>query len=177
VTNAYETGGIAVHGGVDDGFGPVMDEFARNFRERGDLGAGCTAYVGGRTVVDIWAGTADRRTGRAYEHDTATVIFSCTKGVMAVCAYLLVQEGRLDLDAPIARYWPEFAQAGKEGRPAPPGSRTVIRYGLRCELRVRQQPDGRVRRPPGAVPRRGPADGAQWLRRLRRTRWPPSTRL
>jgi CubicO group peptidase (beta-lactamase class C family) len=114
VTNAYETGGIAVHGGVDDGFGPVMDEFTRNFRERGDLGAGCTAYVGGRTVVDIWAGTADRRTGRAYEHDTATVIFSCTKGVMAVCAYLLVQEERLDLDAPIARYWPEFAQAGKE---------------------------------------------------------------
>jgi CubicO group peptidase (beta-lactamase class C family) len=114
VTNAYEARGIAVHGGVDDGFGPVMDEFMRNFRERQDLGAGCTAYVGGRTVVDIWAGTADRRTGRPYEHDTATVIFSCTKGVMAVCAYLLVQEGRLDLDAPIAHYWPEFAQAGKE---------------------------------------------------------------
>ena len=91
-----------------------MDEFMRNFRERQDLGAGCTAYVGGRTVVDVWAGIADRRTGRAYEHDTATVIFSCTKGVMAVCAYLLVQEGRLDLDAPIAHYWPEFAQAGKE---------------------------------------------------------------
>ena len=64
--------------------------------------------------MDVWAGTADRRTGRPYEHDTATVIFSCTKGVMAICAYLLVQEGRLDLDAPIARYWPEFAQAGKE---------------------------------------------------------------
>jgi CubicO group peptidase (beta-lactamase class C family) len=114
VTNAYETRGIAVHGDVDDGFGPVMDEFTRNFHERQDLGAGCTAYVDGRTVVDVWAGTADRRSGRAYEHDTATVIFSCTKGVMAVCAYLLVQEGRLDLDAPIAHYWPEFAQAGKE---------------------------------------------------------------
>ncbi len=83
-------------------------------RDRQDVGAGCTAYVDGRPVVDLWAGTADRRTGRAYEHDTATVIFSCTKGVMAVCAYLLVQEGRLDLDAPIAHYWPEFAQAGKE---------------------------------------------------------------
>jgi CubicO group peptidase (beta-lactamase class C family) len=114
VTHAYETHGLAVHGDVDDGFGPVMDEFIRNFRERQDLGAGCTAYVGGRAVVDIWAGIADRRTGRAYEHDTATVIFSCTKGVMAICAYLLVQEGRLDLDAPIARYWPEFAQAGKD---------------------------------------------------------------
>jgi CubicO group peptidase (beta-lactamase class C family) len=115
VTNAYETHRLAVHGDVDDGFGPVMDEFVKNFRERQDVGAGCTAYVGGRPVVDLWAGIADRRTGRPYEHDTATVIFSCTKGVMAICAYLLVQEGRLDLDAPIAHYWPEFAQAGKEG--------------------------------------------------------------
>ena len=114
MTNAYETRGFAVHGDVDDGYGPVMDAFARNFTERHDVGAGCTAYVDGKPVVDLWAGTADRRTGRPYEHDTATVIFSCTKGVMAVCAYLLVQEGRLDLDAPIARYWPEFAQAGKE---------------------------------------------------------------
>jgi CubicO group peptidase (beta-lactamase class C family) len=84
-----------------------------NFRDRQDVGAGCTAYVDGRTVVDLWAGHADRRTGRPYEHDTATVIYSCTKGVMAVCAYLLVQESRLDLDEPIAHYWPEFAQAGK----------------------------------------------------------------
>ena len=54
--------------------------------------------------------------GRPFERDTATVIFSCTKGVMAVCAYLLVQEGRLDLDSPIARYWPEFAQARQGAR-------------------------------------------------------------
>ena len=114
MTNAHKTHGLAVHGDVDDGFGPVMDEFVKNFRERQDVGAGCTAYVGGRPVVDLWAGIADRRTGRAYEHDTATVIFSCTKGIMAICAYLLVQEGRLDLDAPIAHYWPEFAQAGKQ---------------------------------------------------------------
>jgi CubicO group peptidase (beta-lactamase class C family) len=114
VTNAYEPRGFAVHGDVDDGYGPVMDEFVNNFRDRHDVGAGCTAYVGGRKVVDLWAGVADRRTGRPYEHDSATVIYSCTKGVMAVCAYLLVQEGRLDLDSPIARYWPEFAQAGKE---------------------------------------------------------------
>ena len=51
---------------------------------------------------------------KPFEHDTATVIFSCTKGIMAICAYLLVQEGRLDLDVPMARYWPEFAQGGKE---------------------------------------------------------------
>ncbi len=115
MSSAYQTrDGVAVHGVVEDGYGPVMDEFVRNFEQRHDVGAGCTAYVGGRLVVDVWAGTADRRTGRPYERDTATVIFSCTKGVMAICAYLLVQEGRLDLDSPIARYWPEFAQAGKE---------------------------------------------------------------
>jgi CubicO group peptidase (beta-lactamase class C family) len=115
VSSAYQArDGIAVHGVVEDGYGPVMDEFVRNFRDRQDLGAGCTAYVGGRAVVDLWAGIADRASGRPFEHDNATVIFSCTKGVMAVCAYLLVQQGRLDLDLPIAHYWPEFAQAGKE---------------------------------------------------------------
>ena len=114
MTNAHKTSGLAVHGTVEHGFGPVADEFARNFLDRHDVGSGCTAYVAGRQVVNLWAGVADRRTGRPYEHDSATVIFSCTKGVMAICAYLLVQEGRLDLDAPIASYWPEFAQAGKE---------------------------------------------------------------
>lgn len=114
MSNAYETrAGVAVHGVVEDGYGRVMDEFVRNFDERNDLGAGCAVHVDGRPVVDIWAGTADRRSGRPFEHDTATVMFSCTKGVMAVCAYVLVEEGRLDLDAPIARYWPEFAQQGK----------------------------------------------------------------
>src|SRR6187402_1218664 len=115
VSSAFQTrGGVAVHGVVDAGYGPVADAFIRNFDERHDLGSACTVYRDGRVVVDVWAGTADRRTGRPFERETATVIFSCTKGVMAVCAYLLVQEGRLDLDSPIARYWPEFAQAGKD---------------------------------------------------------------
>ena len=115
MSSAYQTrDGIAVHGVVEDGFGPVMDEFVRNFEQRHDVGAGCTVYLGGRVVADLWAGIADRRSGRPFEHDSMTVMFSCTKGVMAVCAYLLVQEGRLDLDLPIAHYWPEFAQAGKE---------------------------------------------------------------
>lgn len=107
-------GGIAVHGFVDEGFGPVLDAFRANFDERQDSGAACAVHVDGRRVVDLWAGHADRRAGRPFTHDTATVIFSCTKGVMAVLAYLLVQDGRLELDAPIARYWPEFGQAGKE---------------------------------------------------------------
>ena len=105
---------LAVHGDVDTGFGPVMDTFTGNFAERGDLGAACVVYVAGRPVVDIWAGVADARTGRTWEENTAAVIFSCSKGILAICAYLLVQDGRLDLDAPVARYWPEFAQHNKE---------------------------------------------------------------
>jgi len=108
---------IPVRGDVDDGFGPVMDVFARNFRERGDLGAACSVYVAGQNRVDVWGGIADRRTGRPWTADTSAVVFSCSKGILAICAYLLVQEGRLDLDAPVARYWPEFGQADKEGIP------------------------------------------------------------
>lgn len=114
MTNAHQASDLSVHGDVEDGYGSVRDEFVRNFRDRHDVGAGCTAYLDGRPVVDLWAGVADRRTDKPFDHDTATVVFSCTKGVMAICAYLLVQDGRLDLDSPIARYWPEFAQAGKE---------------------------------------------------------------
>jgi CubicO group peptidase (beta-lactamase class C family) len=106
---------VRVHGDVDDGFGSVADAFADNFAERGDLGAACAVYTAGRPVVDIWAGVADARTGRTWDADTAAVIFSCSKGILAICAYVLVQEGRLDLDAPVARYWPAFGAHGKEG--------------------------------------------------------------
>jgi CubicO group peptidase (beta-lactamase class C family) len=108
-------GHIRVFGHVDDGFGSVMDVFEANFAERSDLGSACAVYVSGRPVVDIWAGVADARTGRQWSEDTAAVIFSCSKGILAICAYVLVQEGRLDLDAPVARYWPEFAHHGKKG--------------------------------------------------------------
>jgi CubicO group peptidase (beta-lactamase class C family) len=105
--------GRRIHGFVDDGYGPVMDTFVANFVERHDLGAGCAVYVDGQPVVDVWGGLADRRTGLEWGHETAAVIFSCSKGVLAICAYLLVQAGRLELDAPVARYWPEFGSSGK----------------------------------------------------------------
>ena len=105
--------GRRVHGFVDERFGAVMDAFASNFTERHDLGAGCAVYVKGRPVVDLWGGIADARTGRVWDRDTAAVIFSCSKAILAICAYLLVEDGRLDLDQPIARYWPAFGQRGK----------------------------------------------------------------
>lgn len=105
----------ALHGGAEPGFGQVVDTFVENFTERGDLGAGCAVYVDGRKVVDVWAGVADARTGRPWAEETAAVLFSCTKGVLALGVYLLVQEGRLELDVPVAEYWPEFGACGKEG--------------------------------------------------------------
>lgn len=105
--------GRRIGGFVDDGFGPMLETFVANFSGRGDVGAACSVVVDGRTVVDLWGGIADTRSARPWSHDTAAVIFSCTKGVLAILAYQLVDAGRLDLDAPIATYWPEFAEAGK----------------------------------------------------------------
>ncbi|MEV0370157.1 serine hydrolase domain-containing protein [Streptomyces sp. NPDC050636] len=103
------------NGGADEGFGPVADEFARNFSERGELGAAVTVFADGRKVVDLWGGTADDRTGRPWEADTPVPVMSSGKGIVTILAYLLAQQGRLDLDAPVAAYWPEFARHGKEG--------------------------------------------------------------
>jgi CubicO group peptidase (beta-lactamase class C family) len=104
-----------IHGDVDEGYGRVADVFADNFVSRGEVGAAVALQVGGRRVVDLWGGVADGRTGRAWRADTPAVVFSCTKGIVAICVYLLVQQGRLDLDSPVVRYWPEFGQRGKEG--------------------------------------------------------------
>jgi CubicO group peptidase (beta-lactamase class C family) len=102
------------HGTVEPGFEPVREAFEANFKERGDIGAGFCLYVGGRPVVDIWGGIADRKTERGWSEDTLTLVYSTTKGVTAICAHLLAQRGQLELDAPVAEYWPEFGQSGKE---------------------------------------------------------------
>jgi CubicO group peptidase (beta-lactamase class C family) len=73
--------------------------------------------VDGETVVDLWAGSADKAGTRPWERDTIVNVYSTTKGMTAICAHRLVDQGLLDLDAPVAKYWPEFAQAGKEALP------------------------------------------------------------
>jgi CubicO group peptidase (beta-lactamase class C family) len=103
-----------IHGGADDGFGAVADAFRSNFEERGELGAAFALYVDGRLVADLWGGVADASTGRAWDRDTLQLVFSTTKGMAAICVAKLVAEGRLDYDAPVASYWPEFAANGKE---------------------------------------------------------------
>ena len=107
-------GGTCVDGAFDPAFSAVAEAFVANFVERDELGAGVCVHVGGRRVVDLWGGFADAARSRAYGRDTLNVVFSCTKAATALCAHLLVDRGLLDLDAPVARLWPEFAREGKE---------------------------------------------------------------
>ena len=104
---------VAIGGTVEPGFEGVRDAFAANFAEHGEVGAGFSLVVDGRTVVDLWGGVADVATMAPYEQDTLQLVFSSTKGATALCAALLAQRGELDVDAPVAAYWPEFGQHGK----------------------------------------------------------------
>jgi CubicO group peptidase (beta-lactamase class C family) len=101
-------------GWVAAGFEPVADEFERNFAERGEVGAAFAVVVDGEPVVDLWGGVADQSTERPWRRDTLQLVFSGTKGFVAVCLLLLVERGDLDLDAAVSRYWPEFAANGKD---------------------------------------------------------------
>lgn len=104
---------VEVHGQAARGFGSIVDVFASTFDGKPTMGAALSIRHQGQTVVDLWAGVADERNGRAWEDDTLSVIFSCTKGLVSILAARLVQEGRLSYEAPVARYWPEFAASGK----------------------------------------------------------------
>jgi CubicO group peptidase (beta-lactamase class C family) len=105
-----------VGGYVEPGFEGVRDAFATNFEQHGEVGATYAFYVDGTQVVDLWGGERPD-SGAPYDGDTLQVLFSSTKGAAAACAHLLAQRGRLDLDAPVVRYWPEFGQAGKDHIP------------------------------------------------------------
>jgi CubicO group peptidase (beta-lactamase class C family) len=96
------------------GFERVAEAFRENFERKGEVGASVCLTVGGETVVDLWGGIADRKTGAPWTRDTVAVVFSCTKGATAICAHVLASRGKLDLEAPVAELWPEFAQQGKE---------------------------------------------------------------
>ena len=106
-------GSAAVAGEVAPGWEAVRTAFEENFSVRHDLGASLCVYKDGVPVVDLWGGTADERAGRPYGRDTLQLIFSSTKGAVALCAALLAERGQLDVDTPVAEYWPEFAAAGK----------------------------------------------------------------
>jgi CubicO group peptidase (beta-lactamase class C family) len=113
---------VQIEGMCEPRFSRVKDAFAENFEKRNEVGAAVAVVLDGKSVVDLWAGHADRDKTRPWTRDTLVNVYSTTKGVTAICAHRLADKGLLDFDAPVVRYWPEFAQAGK--------ARIPVRYLL-----------------------------------------------
>jgi CubicO group peptidase (beta-lactamase class C family) len=103
----------AIDGTCDPKFARVKEAFTDNFSRGEEIGAAIAVTIDGKSVVDLWGGHADTRRSRPWTRDTLVNVYSTTKGLTAMCAHRLVDQGKLDLDAPVAKYWPEFAQAGK----------------------------------------------------------------
>jgi CubicO group peptidase (beta-lactamase class C family) len=101
------------YGFVAPGFEEVRDEFDRNLRERGEIGAAVAAYWRGEKVVDLWGGLRIPGGTAPWNEDTMVIVNSTTKGLAAMTLALANARGWLDYDAPVAYYWPEFAQNGK----------------------------------------------------------------
>jgi len=102
-----------IDGFVAPGFEEVRREFERNFAERGEIGAAVAAYWRGKKVVDLWGGRRSPSGDAPWEQNTMVVVMSTTKGIAAMTLAVANARGWLDYDAPVARYWPEFAQNGK----------------------------------------------------------------
>lgn len=106
-----------IEGFVAPGWEPVRDAFEENFTARGELGAGVAVLAHGEQVVSLHGGWADEARTRPWQPDTLVHVWSTTKAMTAVCVHILMDRGELDLDAPVARYWPEFAAGGKADMP------------------------------------------------------------
>jgi CubicO group peptidase (beta-lactamase class C family) len=105
---------ISISGFCAPGFEAVGEQFEANFADRGEIGAAVAAWVDDELVVNLWGGSADAAGTRPWQQDTLTTVLSGTKGLTATCVHQLADRGELDRQAPVATYWPEFGQAGKE---------------------------------------------------------------
>jgi CubicO group peptidase (beta-lactamase class C family) len=104
---------IPISGIVAPGYEPVVDAFKRNFLVRRELGAACSAYVGGQCVLDLWGGFRTPRRTDPWREETMALLMSTTKGLSALTLAQAQARGLLDYDAPVIDYWPEFGQHGK----------------------------------------------------------------
>lgn len=105
---------MEIHGRYDEKFAPVIEEFQRNFEERGDVGASFAATIEGEFVIDVWAGHRDAAGTEPWQQDTIVNVYSTTKTMAALCALVLADRGQIDFREKVSAYWPEFAQNGKE---------------------------------------------------------------
>lgn len=103
-----------IFGAADNRFDDLREAFAAAFAGRPTMGAALSVYWNGTPVVDLWGGVADSQTGSAWQRDTASVVFSCTKGLMSVLIARLVESGELDYESRVSKVWPEFARHGKD---------------------------------------------------------------
>ena len=106
-----------VHGECAPRFAAVREAFEANFAQGREVGASFAATLDGEPIVDLWGGFADAARTRPWQRDTIVNVFSTTKAMAALVAHQLADRGRLDLDAPVAELWPEFAAAGKHSLP------------------------------------------------------------
>ena len=120
-----------INGVCEPKLAAVREAFERNFTERSEVGAAVCVYEGGHKVVDLWGGHRDVARTIPWAEDTIVIMNSLAKSMCALCTHILIDRGLVDFDAPVARYWPEFAAAGKSGvhtcgviycDHAPPGS-------------------------------------------------------
>jgi CubicO group peptidase (beta-lactamase class C family) len=110
-------GETEIHGTCASGYEPVREALAANFAQRDEIGASVAVVVAGQPVVNLWAGWADPARTRPWREDTLTNVWSTTKAMTSLAAHILMDHGELDPDAPVARYWPEFAAGGKADIP------------------------------------------------------------
>ena len=144
-----------IAGWTEPQFEGVREAFARNFGEHGDVGAAVAVYLNGEPVVDLWGGWYSPERERAWDRNTLVNVFSTTKGLAAFCAHRLVEQGLLDVGAPVAQYWPEFAAAGKADIPVrmllnhqagmaavrrPLTMEDLFDWGTMCEALAEQEP-------------------------------------
>ncbi len=106
-----------IQGYSEKQFASVKKAFADNFGAGREIGASFALTINGKLVVDIWGGWADPARTRSWEQDTIVNVFSTTKVMTSICTLMLVDRGLIDLDTPVARYWPEFGRNGKEKIP------------------------------------------------------------
>ena len=103
-----------IKGHYEERFAPVAQALAQSLASGADIGASVAVVHEGEFVVDIWGGYRDAEQTQPWQQDTIVNVWSTTKTMAAVCVLMLADRGELDLDAPVSRYWPEFAEAGKE---------------------------------------------------------------
>src|ERR1700683_2480878 len=108
---------VKIEGTCQPRFQRVKEIFADNFENGSEVGAAVASVVDGRVLFCLWSGDTDKAKTKPWTRDTLVNVYSTTKGITSICAHRLVDQGKLDLDAPVAKYWPEFAQAGKDKIP------------------------------------------------------------